>query len=406
MNRLLKLQNTIQPYAWGSHSAIATLLGQPVPTDHPQAELWMGAHPKASSKVWFQGRWQSLDELMRQDPVPYLGQAVVERFGPQLPYLFKVLAVEQPLSIQAHPSKTMAEKGFARENGEGIALSAPHRNYRDDQHKPECVCALTLFQALCGFRAPNKILALLDPVWPSNRSKELDILKSPAGDGDLRSFFVHLMTLDKNDRAELVSQIVSAAQPHREQSRAYDWLVRLNDAFPEDVGVLSPLLLNLIDLQPGQALFLPAGRMHAYLNGLAIEVMANSDNVLRGGLTPKHVDVDELIRVLDFQIHPLQVLEPQRMGDQELVYPSLADEFELSVLRTQGSQSYSSGKRHPAPEILLCIDGAVNFQYEGSTKGLDIKKGESVLVPAAVAHYETYGQATLYKAGVNRRLLD
>lgn len=405
MNRLLKLQNTIQPYAWGSHTAIAQLLGQPTPSSHPQAELWMGAHPKASSKVWYQGRWQSLEELVRQDPLPILGSAVVERFGPQLPFLFKVLAVERPLSIQAHPSQAMAELGFSRENDQGIALSAPHRNYRDDRHKPECLCALTPFQALCGFRMPVEICTLLDPVWPSHLRAHLDKLKGSEDGSALRDFFIYVMTLDKSERVSLVNEIATAAIKLRGQNQAFDWIVRLHGAYPEDIGALSPLLLHLITLRPGQALFLPAGRMHAYLKGVAVELMANSDNVLRGGLTAKHVDVDELLRILDFQSYPVELLGPQFIGKQEQRYPSPAEEFELSVIRIHPDQVHDSGLRRPTPEILLCVDGTAKFQWEGSSKGLDLLRGESVLVPAGIEHYQIQGQTILYKAAVHNRVI-
>lgn len=404
MMRLFKLQNAIQPYPWGSHTAIAELMGKPAPTDNPQAELWMGAHPKASSKIWIQGRWQSLVDLVREDPIPFLGQVALDRFGPQLPFLFKVLAVDRPLSIQAHPSKEMALKGFARENDEGIALSAPQRNYRDDQHKPECICALSLFHALCGFRAPKEIRELLDPVWPGNKRGDLDALTMDNSDGGFQSFFIRLMTMNRSERTDLLQEVVSAVQNMRDHHPSYEWVITLNDAYPDDVGILAPILLHLVELQPGQALFLPSGLLHAYLGGLAIELMANSDNVLRGGLTPKHVDVQELMRILDFQSHPLQVLEPQAHGGTELFYVSQAEEFELSVITPQAHQPYASGNRPLSPEIFLCIEGAADFHWEGSSKGLDINKGESVFVPASIEGYEIHGQATLYRAGVNVRL--
>jgi mannose-6-phosphate isomerase len=400
MNRLLKLQNTIQPYAWGSHSAIAELLGNPVPSDHPQAELWMGAHAKAPSKAWHQGRWQCLDELIRQDPVTLLGKTVVEKFGPRLPFLFKVLAVEKPLSIQAHPNKTMAKNGFARENAIGIPLSAPHRNYRDDRHKPECVCALTPFQATCGFRSSKEIIGLLDPVWPAERRAELDILASDSEGDDLRAFFVHLMRMEGDRRKDLVLRLVSAADHLREQHPAYRWAVHLNAEYPNDMGVLSPFLLHWVELLPGQALFLPSGRLHAYLKGVAIEIMASSDNVLRGGLTPKHIDVDELLKALDFKAHPLQVLEPQPIGPQEDAYPILAEDFRLSSIRVNTSHRHVVASRDATPEILLCVEGRVHFAWDGNSQGLDLKKGESVFVPAAVSGYEIQGEGTFYKAAV------
>ncbi len=401
MSRIFKLQNTIQPYAWGSHVDIAQLLGHSTPSDQPQAELWMGAHPKAPSKVWFQGRWQSLDELINEDPVPYLGQKTVDRFGPQLPFLFKVLAVDQPLSLQAHPSKEMAQIGFSRENEEGIPLSAPHRNYKDNQHKPECVCALTPFHALCGFREAGVIRQLVEPIWPPDRLNEIENLRSDSSDDDIRLFFVHLMTMEKEQRIPLISHVAGMSQSLAEQNPAYDWIVRLNETYPEDIGVFAPVVLNLIELQPGQALFLPAGRMHAYLKGLAVEVMANSDNVLRGGLTPKHVDVKELLKVLEFKSHPVKILEPVPAGNIELVYPSSADEFELSVLNVKSGIPHKTGPRSDSAEVHLCIKGEANFQWSGSSKGLQIHKGESVLVQAEVEHYEIYGEAHLYKVEVN-----
>ncbi len=405
MNRILKLQNTIQPYAWGSHTAIAQLLGLSTPSENPQAELWMGAHPKASSKIWFQGRWQALDHLLRHDPVPILGEAVVKRFGPQLPYLFKVLAVEKPLSIQAHPSHNMAKDGFIKENQKGIPLSAPHRNYRDDYHKPECICALTDFHALCGFRAPEEMRTLLDPLWPDRLRDYLDAVKEAPDGVALRQFFSRLMTLEKSQRIQLLTDVVAGAQELRSQNQAFDWVVRLHADYPEDIGVLSPLLLNFIRLRPGQALFLPAGRMHAYLRGVAIELMANSDNVLRGGLTSKHVDVDELLRILDFNTCPLEVLTPQSVGNHEERYPSPADEFELSIIRLQVDQRYDSGQRPPAPEILLCIDGKAQIIWQGSSKGMDLIRGESVLVPAGLPRYQIEGKTILYKAAVHTKVL-
>jgi mannose-6-phosphate isomerase len=406
MNRLFKLQNTVQPYAWGSRTEIAELLGQPSPSDHPQAELWMGAHSKAPSKVWYQGRWQGLNELIAEDPVALLGRWVVDRFGPQLPFLLKVLAVDKPLSVQAHPSKQMAVKGFARENAEGIAMSAPHRNYKDDQHKPECVCALTPFQALCGFRPPEDIVALLEPIWPGSRRAELDQVLKSRGSADIQSIFVQLMSMEPKQRQDMLPELVASARKMMEKDNAYRWLVELNETFPSDVGILAPIMLHCVELQPGQALFLPAGRPHAYLKGTAIEIMANSDNVLRGGLTPKHIDVEELLHVLEFEAPPLRVLEPKAAGAMEQVYPSFAEEFRLSLLDIVAEQAYSAGPtRHRSPEILFCIEGSANVNWTGSTKGMDIKKGESIFVPAAVGDYTIEGQARLYKAAVGASTL-
>ncbi|KJS30404.1 MAG: hypothetical protein VR64_17120 [Desulfatitalea sp. BRH_c12] len=403
MNRIFKLKNTIQPYAWGSRTAIAELLGHPTPSDHPQAELWMGAHSKAPSKVWCQDRWQNLDLMIDQNPKAALGEEGVVRFGPHLPFLFKILAVEQPLSIQAHPSKALAREGFAREDAQGISLSAAHRNYKDDQHKPEMVCALTSFFALCGFRSAQQIAELITPVWPARYRESLSSLKSSKNEAAIREFFVYLMRLDKKRSSELLSDIASAAERLRDQHTVYDWIVRLKRYYPDDIGILSPILLHLIALKPGQALFLPAGRLHAYLKGAAIEIMANSDNVLRGGLTPKHVDVDELLRAVDFASHAPTVLTPHPLGCEH-IYPDVADEFRLSALHVRSTQGFRDRNGRKGPEILLCMEGTAQCLWPGSSKGLAIRKGESVFIPAAVHNYELIGEARFYKAGVGNAM--
>ncbi|HSM73877.1 MAG TPA: mannose-6-phosphate isomerase, class I, partial [Desulfobacterales bacterium] len=204
MQTIALMRNTIQPYAWGSRTAIAELRGEPSPAAEPQAELWIGAHPKAPSEVRFHGRWVPLDELIAADPAGILGAAAAARFNGELPYLLKVLAAERPLSIQAHPSRDQARVGFARENRLKIPLDAPQRNYRDANHKPECSCALTPFWALSGFRAPKEILARLAPVLPTQAAEALqDLVRGDAGDG-LKRFFVWLMTLPAAQRRPLV----------------------------------------------------------------------------------------------------------------------------------------------------------------------------------------------------------
>jgi mannose-6-phosphate isomerase len=400
----LKMKNAIQPYAWGSVTAIAELQGRPAPANEPEAELWMGAHPKAPSQVWYQDRWHNLDDLIREDPLPILGRIAVDRFGPQVPFLFKILAVQHPLSIQAHPDKAMAEQGFARENQLGIALTAPHRNYRDAQHKPECVVALTQFTALCGFRDISTILDLLKPIWPKHRQNDLDPLYSKNQAAGLQNFFNHLMALSKDRQRELVGNLVSAANQRRSTSPGYQWMVRLHTAYPGDIGVLSPCFLHLVTLEAGQALFLKAGRLHAYLKGVAIEVMANSDNVLRGGLTPKHVDVDELLNVVDFTPEPLEILIPDPTGPAIKRYPSFADEFELETMDIRPSHPYDSGPRVEAPEIVLCVEGQVKMQWGDNGYDMTLARGESVIVPAQLERYRLGGDGQLYKAGIHHRL--
>jgi len=401
MKQILSMQNPIQTYAWGSHTAIARLMGDAGPSQEPQAEMWMGAHPKAPSRVWYQGRWQRLDHLIAAHPVEMLGDRVMERFGHRLPFLFKVLAAGQPLSIQAHPDSRQAREGFDRENRAGIALDAPHRNYKDDQHKPECICALTPFWGMCGFRSAAKIRELALPVWPPGHRAELERLDKDPEPAAIKAFFTFLMDADAPTRAALVDHVVGQSAAREDQDAAYAWLLRLNAQYPQDIGVLAPLLLNTIELQPGQALFLPAGQLHAYLEGLGVELMANSDNVLRGGLTPKHVDVPELLHVLDFEPYAIEILQPLNPGPAENIYASAVEEFVLSVFQTSNDDAFHCAGRSPGPQILFCLQGAAEIQWPQNKEGMTIGRGQAVFIPHDVRDYLLKGQGRFYKATVN-----
>jgi mannose-6-phosphate isomerase len=396
MNRLLRLENPIQEYAWGSFSAIARLLGHAIPSDAPQAELWMGAHPKAPSMVVVDGKRRSLADVIAADPVGVLGEDVACRFDNRLPYLFKVLAAARPLSIQAHPSRAHARQGFARENREQIAVSAPRRNYRDDNHKPECLCALTPFWGLCGFRPISDLYNRMRPLC-SKLASELDRLANCPDDAGLEAFFSTLMTLSRPRRLSVIHQAVNGATAFADQDPACRWIGRLFDQYPEDIMVLAPLFLNLVRLDPGQALFLASGRLHAYLDGVGIELMANSDNVLRGGLTGKHIDVPELIRVLSFAPEPIRPLEPVPGNEGEKRYVTPAAEFALAVIRT-GRASGRLKMPIRSVSILLCTEGKAVL--ETAKESMPVAQGQSVLVPAGVSHLFIAGQAMVYKADV------
>lgn len=400
MHRVLRMQNTIQPYAWGSHSALAELLGQPGPTTDPQAELWMGAHPKAPSQVWADNQWHSLEKLVSQDPVFFLGEATADRFKGTFPFLFKVLAVDQPLSIQAHPNAQQAQRGFEHENDRGIALHSSARNYRDNRHKPECVCALTPFWTLCGFRDPTDIVALLDPVWPKKQRAHLVALEKDKSENCLPVFLQYLFQQPQEARHELVLHIAHMASQKADSDPIYEWIVRLNEAYPGDIGCIGPGFLNLICLEPGQALFLPSGLLHAYLKGVAIEVMANSDNVLRGGLTVKHLDSKELIRILNFQGPPVKILSPVPINNTEAQYPSGAEEFVLSVINIEADRTHSATHRIQGPEMLLCIKGRIKLNCPDAAKSLALSKGQSILVTAGASAYTLTGKGVIYKASV------
>ena len=393
------LNNTVQEYAWGSYTAIPKLLGNDSPTNTPQAELWMGAHPKAPSKVKLNGEWMSLMKLIEKNPKDILGKVVAEKYNNRLPYLFKVLAAAKPLSIQAHPSQAQAKEGFIRENSLGIPFDANNRNYKDDNHKPECICALTFFWALNGFRKISGILALLEKICPQGLKSDLNNFRVEPNSLGLKKFFQAIMTMGRAQQNQIIADAIINAQKFTEEDQAYKWMIDLHNEYPADIGVFSPILLNLICLKPGQAMFLPAGELHAYLDGVGIELMANSDNVLRGGLTPKHVDVPELLNVLNFEERELDILSPIVSNECERIYSSRAEEFVLSVITLKRDLTcYSPTNR--SVEILLCTDGEAIITDLGNNDKLAFDRGKSIIIPSAVKKYCIEGNATLYKAAV------
>jgi len=399
MNRISIMKNTVQDYAWGSYTAIPELLGQKANVDKSQAELWMGAHPKAPSMVQCNSEWMSLLKLIETNPEDILGKRASKKFNNSLPFLFKVLAAAKPLSIQAHPSRDQAKEGFERENRLGIPFDAPHRNYRDPNHKPECICALTPFWALNGFRKISEMVSLFRKVNPKGLEEGVEaLLKQPDSRG-LKEFFRTLMTMDKERQKQIVDDAVNKASLLSNDDFCFQWMIKLHQEYPSDIGVLSPIFLNLICLSPGQAMFLPAGELHAYLDGVGIELMANSDNVLRGGLTPKHVDVKELMAVLTFGERSVEVIETEEQSETERVYPTRVEEFVLSVITLGKGLSHTSDENRSV-EILLCTDGKATIKEYGKNDAITIVRGNSVVVPASIPKYNIEGDAVFYKAAV------
>ena len=278
-------------------------------------------------------------------------------------------------------------------------MEAPNRNYKDDNHKPECICALSPFWAMSGFRNIFEILALTGKNCPVGLAGELDMLKRQPDPRGLKRFFTDLMTMDSERQKRVVDEAVQKAHQHSDEDFVFDWMTKLSNEYPTDVGILAPLLLNLIELKPGEALFLPAGELHAYLEGVGMELMANSDNVLRGGLTPKHIDVPELLKVLNFKPRPVKILEAVKKSKNERVYPSKANEFVLSVISTSAGSSYQSSESRSV-EIMLCTDGTAFLKDEGTQEIINIRKGDSAIIPAAVIGYSVVGDALIYKAAV------
>ncbi|MEU6590634.1 mannose-6-phosphate isomerase, class I [Streptomyces sp. NPDC046881] len=379
-----RLDNTIRPYAWGSATAIPHLLGVE-PTGEPQAEMWMGAHPGAPSRT----ARGTLVEVIEADPERELGARAVARFGPRLPFLLKILAAGAPLSLQVHPDLKQAEEGYADEERRGIPVDAPHRNYKDANHKPELVCALTEFDGLCGFRDPVGAADLLDGLGVDSLKPYVDLLHAHPEDAALREVLTAILSADPQEMAHTVAEATAACT---RLGGAYAPYADIAHHYPGDPGVLAAMLLNHVRLQPGEALFLGAGIPHAYLNGLGVEIMANSDNVLRCGLTPKHVDVPELLRIVRFEPADPGVLRPEASPEGEEVYETPIDEFRLSryVLPEGGS---AHDLTRDTPQILLCTAGTVRAGEH------DLHPGQSVFVPAG-ERAEISGAGTVFRATV------
>ncbi|WP_332761393.1 mannose-6-phosphate isomerase, class I [Pseudarthrobacter sp.] len=391
---MYEIENVLRDYAWGSTTAIAGLLGRPE-SGGPEAELWIGAHPGAPSMARrVDGSVAPLDALIAEDPEHFLGSESVAEFGPRLPFLTKILAAALPLSLQVHPSIEQAKAGFARENAEGIAPDAAHRNYRDDNHKPEMIFALTPFEALCGFRAPaatRKILLhlaacfdLVESGVPPLLVQLLEVLENPDEGAGLRSAFERLITggEDVSHTTAMVAAALISGAPLAPYQAELSTVISLNEKYPGDPGVLISLLLNRISLAPGEAVYLPAGNVHAYLHGLGVEVMASSDNVLRGGLTPKYIDVPELLRTIEFQPVAVPMLTPEFSGlGQELYQPPFR-EFQLQRIElAPGAEPVPLAQAGAV--VVIVVAGSV---YLDSPKGdLQLARGGSAFLPAAEA---------------------
>ncbi|ELY6223428.1 mannose-6-phosphate isomerase [Cronobacter muytjensii] len=369
-----KLINSVQNYAWGSKTALTELYGVENPDGLPMAELWMGAHPKSSSQVQdAQGNMRALRDVIDADKTALLGEQVAARFG-ELPFLFKVLCADQPLSIQVHPNKQASEEGFARENAAGIPLDAAERNYKDPNHKPELVFALTPFLAMNAFREFSEIVSLLQPVAGAHTAIA-HFLAAPDADR-LRDLFAGLLNMQGEEKSRALA--VLKATVESQQGEPWDTIRFIAQFYPDDSGLFSPLLLNVVKLNPGEAMFLFAETPHAYLQGVALEVMANSDNVLRAGLTPKYIDIPELVANVKFVAKPAAQLltQPEQHG-ATLNFPIPVEDFAFS-LHDLGTQPERLAQASAA--ILFCVEGEAVLSKDDQR--LTLKPGESAFVAA------------------------
>lgn len=358
-----RIEGVVKDYPWGARRAIPQLLGFPE-TGGPVAEVWYGSHSAGAARLLDAATDgpRTLDELVSADARGVLGQDVVDHFGPRLPYLLKVIAAERPLSLQVHPSLERARERFSAEEAAG--LPPERRSYSDANHKPELVHALTPFEALCGFRARRRVLEILDGL-DAELAHDLRARLQGAGPGGaMRSAFTHLFDEatrpDAGQIAELVAACAARLTGGSPSPRADRNVVRLHEVFPGDPGVATSLLLNPVTLRPGETMFVPAGAVHSYLAGTAIEIMASSDNVLRAGLTTKHIDVPEMLQCVDYAAAPPIRIAPERYDEHTRIFYAPVDDFELSVtpLATM-AQCALPGR---GPRILLALGGAVRVR--------------------------------------------
>ncbi|MFE9820514.1 mannose-6-phosphate isomerase, class I [Streptomyces sp. NPDC005773] len=389
-----RLSNTVRPYAWGSTTLIPTLLGV-APTGEPQAEMWMGAHPGAPSRISRTSAApsvtaeQALTDVIAADPAAELGQPAVDKFGPRLPFLLKLLAAGAPLSLQVHPDLAQAQQGYADEERRSVPIDAPHRTYKDANHKPELICALTPFDGLCGFRRPVEAAEAMEGLGVDSLKPYADLLRAHPEEAALREVLTAILTADPAQMAETVAATAAAAE---RIGGAYAPYARIAHHFPGGAGVLAAMLLNYVQLQPGEALYLGAGVPHAYLEGLGVEIMANSDNVLRCGLTPKHIDVPELLRIVRFEATEPGILRPEASPSGEELYETPVDEFRLSRFDLSPGAA-PVDLTAATPQILLCTAGTPKAGELG------LGPGESVFVPAG-EKAEVSGTGTVFRATV------
>ncbi len=407
-DRPLKLRCGVQHYAWGDPQFIPALIGLENPEIKPFAELWMGAHPDLPSEASVDGIIIPLNELIAGDPQALLGERVAGQFDGKLPFLFKILSAAAPLSIQTHPSKEKAEEGFRREDAAGVARDAPNRNYRDTNHKPELIAALSDFYGLRGFRPLEEIDRTLRTT-PEFRDFTTEF--SATNDG-LRLLYEKFMQLSQSKVDAVLDPLVKRLTKEND-ANAFDreqteyWVLRADQAYSKsghrDRGLFSIFVLNLCHLKPGEALFLPAGVLHAYLEGAGVEIMANSNNVLRGGLTGKHVDVPELLANVTFGGESPRVIRATRnTGTVESIYETPVSEFQLRRLELPAGTTYQVDATHDV-EILILIESSQRtpIHVRSSKSEFEVVVGESFFVPAN-ADYAIRAEeaATLFKATV------
>ena len=379
-------------YAWGSGTKIQALTGLKA-DGKPLAEIWMGSHPNGMSFIETEGKSIPVSEFIGANPEKALGKRCLEQFG-SMPFLFKVLAAEKPLSIQAHPDLETAQAGFEREERNHIPMDHFTRVYKDSNHKREMIYAISTFYALKGFRNIKEIKDNFKKFFPFSGTAFVDFRYSDEADF-YKKFFTRLLSMDQTLRKAMLRELETTAQGMNEVEQ-FIFRKLLYD-FPEDRCVFSPLFLNCIKLNPGECMSIDEGQLHSYVDGLCFEVMSSSDNTIRGGLTEKFIDVLELFNIMKFVRGSRVCVEPVENGQEKLYSPGW-DEFCFSAIVT-GGKPYEGPQEHSL-EILFIYSGSGKIANDSFK--LDLKSGTAVLVPAAAGAYTVSGtpDLVLYKAAM------
>ncbi len=412
-NGVVRLTGVVQHYAWGGEKFIPDLIGVDNSDGREFAELWLGTHPKGPSTIELKGETIELADFLQRDPAHRLGEKTSSLFNNDLPYLFKVLDARKMLSIQVHPDKARAERGFEAEERAGIDRAAPNRNYRDTNHKPELHVALTDFWMLHGFRAAEEIAAefrrvpeFLNLVYEFE--DDLAAGGSDAGPRAVENLYKTIMTMPQGRVDAFLEPLLQRLMPRYgggelSKNSPDFWAARAAEHFPlpdghRDRGIFSIYMMNLVQLKPGEATFQDAGIPHAYLEGANVELMAGSDNVLRGGLTPKHIDVPELLDTLTYACGPAEIITGRQEGDVK-IYPTPAMDFELALLELSAGTNTKRSADH-GPDILLLMEGQARVQSDDGTS-IELSRGQACFVPHSAAYVVTSDAAgRLFRAGV------
>ena len=394
---LYPLDGRVQHYAWGSRESLPGFLGR-TPDGRPWAEWWLGAHPTAPSTVGSVPA-TTLDVLVGQDPAVMLGEDSRDRFGPRLPFLLKVLAVAEPLSLQVHPSVDQARDGYWRERpADAPAPGEPL--YADEWAKPEMVLALTRFDAFAGLRPPAGVLARLDALGGELLADLARPLRHTPTTAAVAELVTALLGLSPQARRQAVEEVAAGietlARAEAPEAAELSVSAHLARRYPDDPAVVVSVLMNHVVLEPGEAMAVPAGLLHCYTSGLAVEIQGTSDNTLRAGLTPKQVDVDEVLRVIDVTAQPQLVWPSEPASGLETFHPGVPD-FALDRLCLAHATEFRLSGGVPA--IVLAMDGTLRLHADGVTTVL--RRGEAVFVPAATGPVvvEGLGEAVRARPG-------